>query len=831
VPSQSVPQQIGAYRIIDLLGEGAMGLVYLAERRSEIRQLVALKVIKLGMDSKEVLARFDLERQALAVMNHDAIAKIFDAGTTPTGQPFFVMERVEGAPLARYCDDHRLSIRERIALIQQICAGVEHAHQKGVLHRDLKPGNILVCRKDDRHVAKIIDFGLARATNRQLVQQTVLTEEGRMLGTPEYMSPEQALGNDVEIDTRTDIYSLGAILYEQLSGQLPFPTERLRRLGLLEIQRTIREEDPPRPSTRIGASKEVAEHAAERRRTDPEMLRADLRSDLDWIVMKALSKEPERRYASVGELSKDLENYLGGMPVIARPPSTSYRLSRFVRRNKVQVAAGIVVLLVATIGSVVSLLFAGRAGRLAADYARLLVGAELDAFDYRAAAAQPAWPEQVGELQQLVELGERLLEQLPAQADFMAMRRAGHATTGAARRDPQRGPHPEGDLHWRLAYEADLLTYQIRDTGASALAKAAGERELERVRVRIAEVEDRIRLSNSVELADDRERFLYDLIESQQARLRRVAEETLPDLRFRLAQARGIQAASIDDHQARWVETIEAIAATPRYGGLRLKPQAGLVPLGQDPRSLLFEFGHIPSGQVPTRDGQTGALQFDAAPSMVFVLIPPGSVRFGFCDGMDPNGREPDLQVGAFFLSKYELSRAQWERLANGVSGLRLIDGGVLDLRNRFDEPDKPANGITWNMAEALLRRHGLVLPTEVEWEYACKAGTISLWYTGNDPGGLLGHANLGDAELDDGVRGLTPVVKLAANPFGLHQILGNVVEWCSDCRDGSPGLKALRGGSWERTLDESTSTKRDHAVPTLTTREIGLRPARRLFE
>jgi hypothetical protein len=361
-PSESCPERIGPYQILDRLGEGGMGTVWLAEQKHPVRRRVALKVIKLGMDSKAVLRRFELERQALAVMNHDAIARVLEAGITEQGHPFFAMELVEGIPLDDYCDRHRLSLQDRITLFQQVCAGVQHAHQKGVIHRDLKPGNVLVSRKGEAHQAKVIDFGVARATDHQLVQHTIFTEQGQMIGTPEYMSPEQAAGEALQIDTRTDVYSLGAMLYELLTGQQPFPAHELRRAGLLEIQRMLREVEPPKPSTRITTLGAVATDVAGRLRTTPEALGRELRRDLDWIVLKAMSKEPERRYGSPAELAADLQRYLRHEPVLAGPPGAGYRLKKFLRRYRVQCIAAAAVFAAIVLGIVGTAWFAVEAG-------------------------------------------------------------------------------------------------------------------------------------------------------------------------------------------------------------------------------------------------------------------------------------------------------------------------------------------------------------------------------------------------------------------------------------------------------------------------------------
>jgi eukaryotic-like serine/threonine-protein kinase len=345
--------RVGRYRLLEKIGEGGFGVVYMAEQEEPVRRRVALKILKAGMDTRQVVARFEAERQALAMMEHPNIARVFDGGATgfagseisnlqspiPGGRPYFVMELVRGQPITRYCDEHRLATVERLELFMQVCQAVQHAHQKGVIHRDLKPGNILVMEQDGRAVPKVIDFGVAKALGQPLTEKSAFTRFGQMVGTPAYMSPEQASLGGLDIDTRSDVYSLGAVLYELLTGRPPFDPRQLLEAGFEAILRTIREMEPPRPSTRLGTlSEEEARTTAEQRRMEPGKLSRLLRGELDWIVMKALEKDRGRRYETVNGLAMDVERYLSGEWVVARPTSAGYRLLKWVRRHRAAAA-------------------------------------------------------------------------------------------------------------------------------------------------------------------------------------------------------------------------------------------------------------------------------------------------------------------------------------------------------------------------------------------------------------------------------------------------------------------------------------------------------------
>jgi serine/threonine protein kinase/Tfp pilus assembly protein PilF len=502
-PAEEPGSRLGPYKLLQQLGEGGMGTVWMAEQQEPVRRKVALKVIKAGLDSKQVLARFETERQALALMDHPNIARVLDAGQTQgepggigetgrvsAGRPYFVMELVKGVSLTRFCDERRLPVRERLELFVGVCQAVQHAHTKGIIHRDLKPSNVLVALYDGRPVPKVIDFGISKATDQPLTERTLFTGFGAVVGTLEYMSPEQAELNQLDIDTRSDLYALGVLLYELLTGTTPLERKQLKETGLLEVLRVIREVEPPTPSTRLGTTEELPIIAANRG-LEPRRLSGLFKGELDWIVMKALEKDRNRRYDTASAFALDLQCYLADEPVQAGPPSKAYRLKKFVRRNKGPVLAGLLILVVLLVGILGTSIGLWRARNEAIKAARERDEAEA-ARDRAAATLDAMTSDNAGEaLTQQQALTPEQKQFLTTALDYYRELLKETVTDDAARKRIAGVAYRVGEIEYRLGRkdEAAALFRQARDLYAQLVrefpAVAAYRFDLARSRINL----------------------------------------------------------------------------------------------------------------------------------------------------------------------------------------------------------------------------------------------------------------------------------------------------------------------------------------------------------
>jgi serine/threonine protein kinase/formylglycine-generating enzyme required for sulfatase activity len=913
---------VGPYRLLEVLGEGGMGTVYKAEQTNPVRRLVALKLIKMGMDTREVIARFEAERQALAMMDHPCIARVLDAGATARGRPYFVMEYVPGVPINEHADRHNLNTVQRLRLFLDVCEAVHHAHQRAVIHRDLKPSNILVMFQNDRAVPKVIDFGIAKATNHHLTERTVFTEQGRIIGTPEYMSPEQAEMTEQGVDTRTDVYSLGVILYELLAGVLPFTPQELRAQGYSGLQKTIREVEPPLPSTKIttlGAT--VPAKIAQSRSTDLRTLVRQLRGDLDWIVMKAIAKSRTERYESAFGLSEDIRRFLHDEPVLATRPSIRYRLAKFVRRNRVAVATIAAIVLALGIGLVLALLAYREVARKESAVRAALIDAQAEKERAEAARQQAerkeaearASEQKARENEALAQANlERATaserreestaqekarqveenEALVAQAFFSELQRTADDLWPAHPAQVQALQRWIADVDAMVARLPQLRAVRDRlrqsaqpPTEAEIAADRAAYPRAEQLRVAKARLlaegiaaDERSRLEADVAQwqreADTRRTWTFatrDLALRHAVLSQLVAglaaaaapDGSLPQMRWRLQEASTLRARTVDTHEAAWRTAVAAVAAAPPYQaaigkGMQLTPQVGLVPLGADPQSGLQEFAHLQSGAPPARGGD-GRLVIDAESALVFVLLPGGAFQMGAVSqgssSFDPAAFDHEaplheVVLQPFFISKFEMTQAQWQRWTR-TNPSNYVAGQVVGGKQTITETN-PVETITWTEASTVLRQLGLALPTEAQWEYAARAGKGTIWTSGDAPATLAGFANLAAADAPpdwlhessfaDGFLVHAPAAALAGNAFGLHHIPGNVSEWCRDGYGsytnpvlGVDGLRAVpaslqrvhRGGSYRSTAGECRSTARDYSPADARSERCGVRPVR----
>jgi len=993
--------RIGAYRLLRVIASGGMGTVWEAEQETP-RRRVALKVMRFGFSGPEDLSRFRYESEILGLLQHPGIAQVFEAGThvAETEVPYFVMEYIEGAKtILEYARDQELSTRKRLELFLPVCDAVQHGHQRGVIHRDLKPSNILV---DARGQPKIIDFGIARAAASDVSAKTLQTRAGQILGTLQYMSPEQFGPDSDAIDTRSDVYSLGVVMYELLVGRGPYDVDRS---AIHEAARIVTLEPAIRPSSLV--------------RT--------LGGDLEWIVLKAIDKERDRRYASASELAADIQRHLDDEPVLAGPPSRIYKMRKFVTRHRFGVGASILMVALLVGGLVTSLYFRARseikarealeqaevATQRANEVLSLSAIQDLKDLEDRVDRLWPAEPENVPKYEAWLADARRLIEGDPGdpvhgikkrpslaehEAKLASIRaRARPLTAEQIEADRKASPHYAewmqadarlvwmrrmlgeqawpaekdveselanetlptdaqslNDLAWRLvdiepakvvfgsevrglvlarralARARDTERAAIRGTLAMALLRTGRLDEALAEARRAADEESRIDAAH--ELTPKRVQDLVATWKSPEVRakqaeevaqfathvdeLRRAVDErrTYPfedgddrwwhaqlsklvsDLKSftdektgglfssgtsakygwgivkRLDYARAIQQRSVDGPEAkkRWKEAVAAVAISPEYADMKLDPQRGLLPIGADPESRLWEFADLQTGE-PAERGAKGELIRKESMGLVFVLIPGRTFRMG-AQSDDPSAPNYDAQalraespvhevtLSPYFLSKYEMTQGQWERFV----GKNPSNYGPSNYSTSWNRAGKrwsalhPVEQVTWAQCMDVMARLGLTLPSEAQWENGARGGQDSPFWAGSDLASLKNTANLADIygkrhgndalevfedEFDDGNSVHAEVGSYRANPFGLHDVIGNVWEWCSDGFDPSfyaksakldpvapstgVAARVVRGGGFVNIATFGRSASRNFHAPEHQDNDIGLRPAR----
>ncbi|MCY2955910.1 MAG: bifunctional serine/threonine-protein kinase/formylglycine-generating enzyme family protein [Planctomycetota bacterium] len=756
------PRRIGPYRVIRLLGRGGFGSVYLAAADGTATREVAIKVLNSGMDSQNFLRRFEAEHEALRRMDHPGIARLLEFGKTRAERPYFVLEFVPGDHIAQHCRRNELRLPARIELFLQVLDAMAHAHQKGVMHRDLSSNNVLVTEIGGLLQPKIIDFGIAKSFAAPLQDSGDLTMPGTIMGTPEYMSPEQASGQPSAIDTRTDIYSLGVMLYDLLADELPIPSVVLRSQGVAGMAQVIASHQPARPS-------QVA----------PRRHQARLRGDLDWITLKAIAKNRDERYATATEFANDLRRHMEHKPVLAGPPGGFYQLRKFVRRHLAGVTLSVLLLL------------------------SLLVAMGFSVSMWQSAQdAQADLQQQRDELQAKAEIG----------FDLLALEErllAAHETTKAFT-----PPWPD---------RIPAMDRWLSEHGRSL------DRELRQLQTKRKELEG----LGVINAEDQHLLAALRRLEAQTQKFAGLSGE-LSRVQGLRDWARDVAARSLTEQSSQWAQVAQQVKK--RHGFLLL-PQPGLLPLGLNPNSHLQEFldlkSHHKNAPLPMRDKASGALTLTLQCGIVFVLVPGGSLRMGAqrdtgLPQRDPFAQESEIggdqiMLSEFLIAATEMTLSQWREL-----------GG-----DQGDESKLPATNIDWDTANTVLFRWGMALPTEAQWEYACRAGTTSPWFNGDDPieARKVGHFDLT----------LQNVARLQPNPFGLYDVHGNAAEWCADgffrfaqanARDGD-GLRlppppvriaerrVLRGGSAVDGPEAARCSARRGEPPQTRSEWIGIRPMR----
>jgi len=799
--SPLVGKTIGRYRLRRIISSGGMGTVYEAVQ-SHPRRTVAVKVMRRGFESDEAIRRFESEARILARLRHPNIAQVIEAGSCgkdgralekgEAGLPFFVMEYIPDAlSVTEYARVKDLPVGDRLRLFVQACDAVYHGHQKGIIHRDLKPGNMLV---DGRGRVKIIDFGVARAVESDPGQTAFKTAAGQLIGTLQYMSPEQCAADPHDLDTRSDVYALGVVLYELLCEELPYD---LRKAMLVEALRQIREEPPKKPSS----------------------IKRVLRGDVETIVLKALEKKRRHRYQSVAEFGADIDRHLEGRVIRARSAGVGFRFWKWIRRNPKKSAA-VGAALVSLLSFVGYMLFWA--------YPRIKAEKDKVAEAYR-------WVTGLSDVKVLRELEAEARELKPA--------------------------HPR-----KIAHMSDW----IERAEALRLRIGGHKGAIGKIRATAPRPSGRWEPSSPWTFADTETQWQHDTLDALIGALNRFFDPQaglLSVVARRLSFAR-LMERTWSEHEAAWDRAVASIAdltRCPQYGGIVIAPKIGFVPIGRDPDSGLWEFAHLQTGEIPRR-GADGRLELTEKTGLIFVLLPPGSVTVGerirtFDDWpLVPNILPLSdylsvpihrVEVDAFFISKYEMTQGQWLRLTGRNPSV--YKAGGFDRDGRPFSLLNPVESVSWIDCSAELPFADLRLPTEAEWLHASRAGTTTLWWTGDYKESLFGAANIRDLSCrkfdrsrnycetwSDGFAAHGPVGSFRPNPFGLHDVLGNVYEWCHDAdiryevtfresasfqaRSAIPRI--YRGGSWIHYAEYCRSDFHDSIGPENRYFDLGVRPA-----
>ena len=794
-------RRIGPYKLLQSLGHGGMGEVWMADQMKPVKRRVALKLIKSGMDSKQVLARFEAERQALAMMDHSHIAKVLDTGVTGDGTPYFAMELILGKPITDYCDQEKLGINERLTLFVQVCRAIQHAHQKGILHRDIKPTNVLVTKRDGRPHAKVIDFGLAKAVQAEhrLTDRTLFTQAGHVFGTLEYMSPEQAEASDLGLDTRTDVYSLGVLLFELLTGSTPLGRERIRKEPFHRVVESVLQEEAPLPSRRLSESGDAITGISQQRQIDPKRLSTILKGELDWIALKALEKDRDQRYDGAGSMADDVLRYLNNEVVLARPPSTSYRLKKTVRKNKGAFLTGstFVLLLLLGLGFTSRLYLQAKEAldkQLAAGMALLVKSRHHDDF-HDAFQFLTSAPEEAMLLAQEEIVNSALPKEASSEEPQNAAIRLANAATLLLRLE-------QTDLVWPL----------LRNK---------------------PDPEARSRIVNGLAEREGRPEPLMSQFQTEQN----------PEIQQSLLLCLGTFDPDSVDSVVREEFTGDVLSVYQNHKNVGVHSAARWLLQQWNERDALKQVDEQLQNQ-PKR-GETE--WFVNGQRQTFAVLGPGEFLMGSPE-TESHRLPEEIQhhrtiKHRFALCTTEVTQQQWERFVQS--------------QQSSDRTDLPIQGVNWYQAveycnwlsaqetipedqwcyapneqgeysegtqvkDGFLQLTGYRLPTEAEWEYACRAGTETRFHFGSSELLLGKYARF--ETLSTSSKSTAPIASFQPNPWGLFNMHGNVMEWCTDADETLDFLRILRGGSFSATAENCRAAKRWKLPVTQKNQSAGVR-------